>query len=69
MLGGVKLSLLIGPVPVPAPRAVVEALTSVKVEPARASTQSGFELIFELPRARRCARCSCSRGGAQAACR
>ena len=39
----------IGPVPVPAPREVVEALVSVKVEDGSGDTQSGFELTFELP--------------------
>ena len=38
-----------------------------KVEAGSGETQSGFELTFELPRARRCARCSCS--PAAAACR
>ncbi|WP_372015274.1 hypothetical protein [Pseudoxanthomonas sp. 10H] len=46
---GIKLKLLIGPVPVPAPREVVEALVSAKVEAGSGDTQSGFELTFELP--------------------
>ena len=49
MQGGIKLSLLIGSVPVPAPQEVVEALTSVKVEAGAGETQSGFELTFDLP--------------------
>lgn len=45
----IKLQLLAGPaVPVPAPRAVVEALREVKVESASGATQSGFELTFEV---------------------
>jgi hypothetical protein len=47
--GGVQLSLQIGPVPVPAPREVVESLVHVKVEDGSGGTQSGFELTFELP--------------------
>jgi hypothetical protein len=49
MPGSVQLSLLIGPVPVPAPREVSEALTSAKVENGSGDAQSGFELSFELP--------------------
>ncbi|HEY5616325.1 MAG TPA: hypothetical protein VIK60_00180 [Vicinamibacterales bacterium] len=49
MQGGIKLSLFIGPVPVPAPKEVVDALTSAKVEAGAGDTQSGFELTFELP--------------------
>jgi hypothetical protein len=49
MLGGVQLSLRIGPVPVPAPREVAEALVRAKVENGSGETQSGFELSFELP--------------------
>jgi hypothetical protein len=47
--GGVQLSLYIGPVPVPAPREVVESLVHAKVEDGSGNTQSGFELTFELP--------------------
>ena len=47
--GGIKLQLLIGPVPIPAPPEVVEALTSVKIEAAAGETQAGFELVFDLP--------------------
>src|SRR5262245_50453636 len=49
MQGGNQLSLYIGPVPVPAPREVVDALVRAKVENASGDTQSGFELTFELP--------------------
>jgi hypothetical protein len=49
MVGGVQLSLRIGPVPVPAPREVTEALVRAKVENGSGETQSGFELSFELP--------------------
>jgi hypothetical protein len=49
MQGGIKLSLLIGPVPVPAPVEVVEALSSAKVDAGSGNAQSGFELTFELP--------------------
>jgi hypothetical protein len=49
MQGGIRLSLLIGTVPVPAQQEAVEALTSVKVETGSGETQSGFELSFELP--------------------
>jgi hypothetical protein len=49
MPGGITLSLLIGPVPIPAPQEVVEALTSAKVEAGAGEAQSGFELTFDLP--------------------
>jgi hypothetical protein len=49
MQGGIKLSLLIGPVPVPAPVEVVDALSSAKVDVGPGDTQSGFELTFDLP--------------------
>ncbi|HEU5137479.1 MAG TPA: hypothetical protein VFU13_20215 [Steroidobacteraceae bacterium] len=49
MLGSIKLSLLLGPVPVPAPNFVVEAITSVKVEAGAGETQSGFEIAFDVP--------------------
>ena len=45
---GVKLSLRIGPVPVPAPVEVIEALSEVRVEVGAGDTQSGFELTFDL---------------------
>lgn len=47
--GGVQLSLRIGPVPIPAPREVVESLVKVTVENGSGDAQSGFELSFELP--------------------
>jgi hypothetical protein len=49
MVSGVQLSLRIGPVPIAAPREVVEALVHAKVEEGSGDTQSGFELVFELP--------------------
>lgn len=49
MQSGIKLSLFVGPVPIPAPKELVEALTSAKVEAGAGDTQSGFELTFELP--------------------
>ena len=49
MQGGINLQLLIGPVPIPAPPEVVEALSSVKIEAAAGETQAGFELTFDLP--------------------
>lgn len=48
MTDGVRLSLMIGPgVPLPVPRAVVDALTAVQVT-ASAGSASGFQLTFEL---------------------
>src|SRR5688572_17904036 len=49
MLGTLKLKLLLGPVPMPAPSDVVEALSAVKVDSGSADAQSGFELTFEVP--------------------
>lgn len=49
MPGAIQLQLLIGPVPIPAPQEVVQALTSVKVEAGAGETQAGFELTFDLP--------------------
>jgi hypothetical protein len=49
MQGAVDLSLQIGPVPVSAPREVIDALVHVKVENGSGDAQSGFELTFELP--------------------
>ena len=47
MLKGVHLTLMIGPaVPVPAPRAVIEALTSVSVNHDK--DRSGFQLSFAV---------------------
>ncbi|RCV89154.1 hypothetical protein [Billgrantia montanilacus] len=49
MIKGIDLSLLFGPgVPVAAPRAVIEALQSVKIEENAGAVQSGFDLIFAL---------------------
>ena len=45
----VNLSLLIGPVPVAAPRALVEALSEVMVHAGSGDTPGGFELGFDLP--------------------
>lgn len=47
--GGVKLSLFTGPVPIPAPREVLDALASAKVVNGSGDAQSGFELTFDLP--------------------
>ncbi|GLK83830.1 hypothetical protein [Ancylobacter defluvii] len=48
---GIHLTLLIGPgVPVPVPREVLDALTSVQVTNAAGDTQSGFDLTFALDR-------------------
>jgi hypothetical protein len=49
MIGSIKLSLLMGSVPVPVPDFVIEALSSVKVELGSGNTQSGFELTFDVP--------------------
>jgi hypothetical protein len=49
MIGGIKLSLLMGPVPIPAPHHAIEALRAVKVELGSGDTQAGFELTFDLP--------------------
>lgn len=49
MQKGIKLSLFVGPVPIPAPEFAIEALTSAKVETGSGATQSGFELTFDLP--------------------
>lgn len=47
--GGVQLTLYVGPVPIVAPRALVDALVHAKVENGSGDVQSGFELTFELP--------------------
>jgi hypothetical protein len=49
MATGVKLSLYIGPVPIAAPREVVEALSHAKVVTGAGDAQDGFELTFDLP--------------------
>lgn len=46
---GIQLTLYVGPVPIPAPRELIEALVSVRVDAGSGDTQSGFELVFELP--------------------
>lgn len=48
MQSGVTLLLYIGPVPVPAPQEVVQALSSAKIDSGSGETQGGFELIFDL---------------------
>lgn len=49
MIKGIKLTLMIGPgVPVPVPREVLEALTSVQVNASGGDGESGFELNFTL---------------------
>ncbi|WP_299844375.1 hypothetical protein [uncultured Paracoccus sp.] len=49
MIKGIDLSVLFGPgIPLPAPRAVIEALQSVKIEENSGDVQSGFELVFAL---------------------
>jgi hypothetical protein len=49
MPSSIKLSLLMGTVPVPVPDFVIEALSSAKIELGSGNTQSGFELIFDVP--------------------
>ena len=47
----IHLTLMIGPgVPVPVPRDVLEALTSIQVNAASGDAQSGFELNFAIPK-------------------
>ena len=49
MTKGIELNLFIGPaVPVPAPRAVIDALKRVQVQVNSGDTPSGFELTFSL---------------------
>lgn len=49
MADPVRIQLLVGPaVPLPAPRAVLDAIQSVKVESSSGETQSGFELTFSI---------------------
>lgn len=49
MVSGVNLTLMIGPVvPIPVPRAALDALTSVQVTNASGETDSGFELQFSV---------------------
>jgi hypothetical protein len=49
MQKSVDLSLYIGPVPMPAPQGVVQALVHARVECGSGDAQSGFELTFDLP--------------------
>jgi hypothetical protein len=49
MATGIQLQLLIGPVPLPAPREVVEALVSLKVDMGSGDSAAGFEITFDLP--------------------
>jgi hypothetical protein len=45
-----RLQLLMGPgIPLPPPRAVIDAVDEVKVESGSGETQSGFELTFKIP--------------------
>ena len=47
----VRLQLFVGPaVPVPAPKVVLDALREVTVESGSGDTQSGFELVFDVPK-------------------
>ena len=49
MSSPVRLQLFMGPgIPIPAPRAVIDAVQEVKVESGSGETQSGFELTFRL---------------------
>ena len=49
MIKGIELTVLFGPgVPVPAPRVVIDALQSVRIEENAGETQSGFELVFAI---------------------
>ncbi len=49
MIKGIDLQILFGPgVPVPAPRAVVDALAAVSIEENTGDTPSGFELEFAV---------------------
>jgi len=45
------MQLFVGPaVPIPAPKVVIEALDEVSVESGSGDTQSGFELVFRMPK-------------------
>lgn len=49
LLKGINLTLLIGPAaPVPAPQAVMDALTEIQIVTTSGETTSGFELSFDL---------------------
>jgi hypothetical protein len=49
MQSSIQLSLYIGPVPVAAPREVVESLVHARIDSGAGDSQGGFELTFELP--------------------
>ena len=49
MIKGIDMTVMFGPgIPVPAPRAVIEALQEVTIEENSGETQSGFDLRFAL---------------------
>lgn len=49
--GPVRLQLFTGPaVPVPAPKVVLDALREITVESGSGDSQSGFELVFDVPK-------------------
>ena len=49
MKGSIQLALRIGPVPVPASHDVTNALVQARIDDGAGDTQSGFELVFEIP--------------------
>lgn len=50
-LSATRLQLYTGPaVPIPAPKIVMDALREVTVESGSGDTQSGFELVFDVPK-------------------
>ena len=49
LTNGIRLSLRIGPVPLPVPSPLVEALAQATVHHGAGEEQSGFELAFDLP--------------------
>lgn len=48
-MGGVRLGVFYGPVPVAAPAELLHAITRVKVEEGSGDAQSGFEITLDLP--------------------
>ena len=49
MLGGINLSMLMGPVvPVPVPPDVINAVSSIEITTASGTSQSGFRLTFSI---------------------
>ena len=48
MPGALKLTLLVGPVPMPAPAEAMEALAEAKIVASAGDAPSGFELSFDL---------------------